>query len=90
MSRLIFSILLLSTISFASLVNSGFIYSDLKILEDLDLDRSFITDPKLQKTYQRIINNNQKRYAKHLNDAHLFVPKIKQILKENDIPPAFL
>ncbi|MBT7117013.1 MAG: LysM peptidoglycan-binding domain-containing protein, partial [Campylobacteraceae bacterium] len=75
---------------FASLVNSGFIYSDLKILEDLDLDRSFITDPKLQKTYQRIINNNQKRYAKHLNDAHLFVPKIKQILKENDIPPAFL
>jgi membrane-bound lytic murein transglycosylase D len=80
----------LSTISFASLVNSGFIYSDLKILEDLDLDRSFITDPKLQKTYQRIINNNQKRYAKHLNDAHLFVPKIKQILKENDIPPAFL
>jgi len=90
LSRLIFSILLLSTISFASLVNSGFIYSDLKILEDLDLDRSFITDPKLQKTYQRIINNNQKRYAKHLNDAHLFVPKIKQILKENDIPPAFL
>lgn len=71
-------------------MNSGFIYNDLKILEDLDLDRSFITDAKLQKTYQRIINSNKNRYTKHLNDAHLFVPKIKQILKENDIPPAFL
>jgi membrane-bound lytic murein transglycosylase D len=90
LSRVLLAILLLSTISFGSLVNSAFVYSDLKILEDLDLDRSFITDSKLQKTYQKIINNNKKRYAKHLNDANLFVPKIKQILKENDIPPAFL
>ncbi len=90
MSRIVFSILLLSTLSFGSLVNSAFVYSDLKILEDLDLDRSFITDSKLQKTYKHIVNQNQTKYAKHLDDAHLFVPTIKQILKENDIPPAFL
>ncbi len=90
MSKIIFNILLLSTLSFGSLVNSAFIYSDLKILEDLDLDKSFITDSKLQQTYKQIVNRNQNKYAKHLDDAHLFVPTIKQILKENDIPPAFL
>ncbi|MBL6969813.1 MAG: LysM peptidoglycan-binding domain-containing protein [Campylobacterales bacterium] len=90
MSKIVFSILLLSTLSFGSLVNSAFVYSDLKILEDLDLDKSFITDSKLQETYKHIVNQNQRKYAKHLDDAHLFVPTIKQILKQNDIPPAFL
>ena len=91
MSRILLSILLFTTFTFGSLVNSGFIYSDLKILEDLDLDRSFITDAKLQKSYRRIIRgNNKNNYAKYLNKAHLFVPKIKQILKDNNIPPAFL
>ena len=90
MYKILLNIIFLSTISFASLINSGFIYNDLRILEDLDLDRSFITDEQLQKTYKQILKSNRKRYAQKLNDAHLFVPKIKQILKENGIPPAFL
>jgi len=88
--RIFFVTILLMTFSFGSLVNSAFIYNDLEILKDLDIDSSFMTDPKLQERYEQIIENNKNRYTEHHNDAYLFVPKIKQILKENDIPPAFL
>ncbi|MDC7243804.1 MAG: transglycosylase SLT domain-containing protein, partial [Sphaerochaetaceae bacterium] len=63
--------------------------NDLKVLQDLDIDSSFITDYKLQKRY-KTIGYSKNRYKEHLNDASLFVPVIKEMLKDNGIPDAFL
>ena len=64
MFRILLFTLLLLTVSFGSLVNSGFVYSDLRILEDLDLDKSFITDEKLQKTLDRKLRKREKQAVK--------------------------
>lgn len=82
--------LLLSSSVFAVLVGNGFIQNDLKILEELDIDSSFMTDYKLQKYYKQFSKNHKNHYTQKLNDASLFVPQIKNILKENEIPSAFL
>ena len=74
----------------ATLIGSNFSQKDLLVLEDLDIDSSFITDYKLQKTYDRYLNKSQDTYMRKFNDASLFVPKVKQILKEQGIPDTFL
>ncbi|MCK5111625.1 MAG: LysM peptidoglycan-binding domain-containing protein [Arcobacteraceae bacterium] len=81
---------LLSIQAHASLVNTAFIQNDLRILDELDIDSNYLTDYKLQKVYKKLLKLNQKDYTKKLNNAHLFVPQIKKILKENNIPSAFL
>ncbi len=83
---LIFSSILLK----ASLINTAFINNDLQILEELDIDTNYITDYKLQKIYKKLLRRNKKDYTKKLNNADLFIPQIKKILKENNIPSAFL
>ena len=74
----------------ATLVSTSFVSSDLKVLEELDISSEYITDYELQKQFQRTLLHTQDRYTEKLNDAHLFVPKIKKVLRENDIPSAFL
>jgi membrane-bound lytic murein transglycosylase D len=64
--------------------------NDLRILEELDIKSTFLTDYELQKEFQRRLQISQDRYTEKLNDAHLFVPQIKKILRENEIPSAFL
>jgi membrane-bound lytic murein transglycosylase D len=74
----------------ATLVSTSFISSDLKVLEELDISSEYITDYDLQRQFQRTLRHTQDRYTKKLNDAYLFVPKIKKVLRENGIPSAFL
>ncbi len=74
----------------SSLVNTAFIHNDLEILDELDIDSNYLTDYKLQKTYKRLLKKSSEDYTKKLNNAYLFVPQIKKILKENNIPSAFL
>jgi len=74
----------------ATLVSTAFVNSDLKILKELDISSEYITDYQLQKEFQSKLKYTKKRYTKKLNDAYLFVPKIKKVLKENNIPSAFL
>ena len=83
-------ICILTTSLFATLVGSGFIQNDLKILNELDIDSSFITDYKLQKYYKQFSKRHEKDYTTKLNKAELFVPQIRHILKTNHIPSAFL
>jgi membrane-bound lytic murein transglycosylase D len=77
-------------LSFAIYIGSGFNPQNLKILEELDIDSSFITDYRLQEYYKKFSKSHKYTFANQLNDASLFIPQIKQILKENDIPSAFL
>ena len=80
----------LVTISNATLVSTSFVHNDLTVLEELDINSEYITDYKLQKEFQRRLKFSKKRYTQKLNNAYLFVPQIKKILKENEIPSAFL
>lgn len=74
----------------ANLVNTAFIQNNVEILNELDIDSDFITDYKLQKDFHKRIKLSKDSYTKELNQAHLFIPKIKKILKENNIPSSLL
>ena len=78
------------TISNATLVSTSFVHNDLNVLEELDISPEYITDYKLQEEFQSQLRFSKKRYAQKLNKAHLFVPQIKKVLRENNIPSAFL
>ena len=80
-----------SVYSYASLIGSNFSQRDLQILEDLDIKSSFITDYKLQEVYEQYQNSrNSKHYVTKLNEASLFVPRLKDVLKEEGIPAVFI
>lgn len=74
----------------ATLVSTAFVNSDLKVLEELDISSEYIADYQLQQEFHKSLKYTQKRYTEKLNNAYLFVPKIKKVLRENNIPSAFL
>lgn len=76
--------------TYAALIGSNFSQRDLQILKELDIDPAYITDYNLLRTYNRILNGTQKRYLRKFNEASLFVPRLKEILKEQGIPDTFL
>ena len=78
------------SVSHATLVSTSFVHNDLTVLEELDISSNYITDYKLQKEFQNRLKYSQKRYTQKLNNAYLFVPQIKKVLRENNIPSAFL
>ena len=90
MYKLLFILLLCFSTIQASLVSTGFLQNDLRILEELDIDSKYITNYYLQDAYKKRLARTKNDYTKKLNNAHLFVPQIKKILKENNIPSAFL
>ncbi len=91
MKRLILNFLIFSVYSYASLVGSNFSQRDIQILEALDIKSSFITDYELQEVYEQFYNQrNSKHYVSKLNEASLFVPKVKDILKQKEIPDVFI
>jgi membrane-bound lytic murein transglycosylase D len=74
----------------ALLVGDGFVQQDIKILEEFDLKSSYFADYKFQEYFQRYKKYHQKSYKKKIQKADLFIPTIKKILKENNMPSAFL
>ena len=86
----VFFIVLACNFLHASLVSTSFVHNDIRILEELDIDSSYITDYQLQKEFQKRLKLTKQRYTEKLNNAHLFIPQIKKVLRENDIPSAFL
>ena len=89
MKKIIF-LILLSCSLMGSLIGNGFIHNDLKVLEELEIDSTFITDYRFQKYYKSFSKRHKNSYTEKLNNAELFIPQIKKILKENEIPSAFL
>lgn len=74
----------------ATLIGSNFDKRDIQILNELDIDPSFITDYQLQQTYNGYLRANKEYYKQKLSDATLFVPKIKDILRNEGIPSSFV
>ena len=85
-------IFLFSSIGYlnATLVSTAFVQNDIRILEELDIKSTYITDYQLQKEFQQRLKVSKKRYTQKLKNAYLFVPQIKKILRESGIPSAFL
>ncbi|RXK02567.1 MULTISPECIES: lytic transglycosylase domain-containing protein [Arcobacteraceae] len=91
MNKVFSLILVFSLYSYASLIGSSYSQRDLQILEELDITPSFISDYKLQRVYSQYQSKyNSSSYVEKLNEASLFVPKIKEILKEEGIPDVFI
>lgn len=91
--KIVFSVLLFLILNksiYASLVDTTFVHNDIRILEELDIKSTYITDYELQKEFQNRLKISKERYTEKLNNAYLFIPQIKKILRENDIPSAFL
>ena len=87
----LFSIIIFLVLSVeAALVGSNFSQRDLEVLKELDIDPTYITDYKLQKTYNRYLSHTQTRYVNKFNKASIFVPKVKEILREQGLPNTFL
>jgi len=82
--------LFLSSALFSSELNQIFEKEDLDLLKDFDIDETYIKDHKLQKSYRHMLKNSKKQYKKSLNNAMLFLPKIKKIIRQNDMPDSFL
>jgi len=83
--------MIFSIYSHASLIGSNFSQRDIQILEDLDIKSSFITDYKLQEVYgQYQSRRDSHKYVENLNEASLFVPRVKDILRQEGIPAVFI
>lgn len=91
MKKLIVLFWIFSVYSFASLIGSNFSQRDLQVLEDLDIKSSFITNYKLQESYDYYRNRrNSYNYVEKLSEASLFVPRVKDVLRQEGIPDVFI
>lgn len=91
MKRIITLFLVFSIYCYASLIGSNFSQRDLQVLEDLDIETSFITDYDLQRVYAQFQNRrNSQNYIETLDDASMYVPRVKDILAQEQIPPVFI
>lgn len=91
MKRFISLLFLFTIYSYASLIGSSYSQNNLQVLEDLDIKPTFMTDYKLQEMYAFYQKSrNSEHYVKKLNEASLFVPKIKDILRQEGIPDVFI
>jgi len=64
---------------------------ELALLESFDIDSSFLYDPLMNKMRtQNSSRYKNKHFFKAMDEAYLFIPAIKNILAEYDVPAEFL
>lgn len=64
---------------------------EIALLESLDVDPSFLYDPIMNDMLNKQITEEEnKKFFQIMEDAHMFIPAIKQILSEYQIPAEFL
>ncbi len=64
---------------------------ELELLNSFDVDADFIYDPVLNKMRNSFKKNYKtKHFFKAMDDAYIFIPSIKSILAQYDIPEEFL
>lgn len=86
-----FSLLFLPILLSANLTYTSNYNKELSLLESFDIDSSFLYDPILNKMKARKISEHKnKHFFKAMDEAYLFIPAIKNILSEYEIPPEFL
>ncbi len=90
MKSIIF-LLLLPLVLFANL-NYAYNYNkEIELLDSFDIDASFLLDPtvnKLRNSNKAIYKN--KHFFRAMDEAFIYIPTIKSILAQHNIPPEFL
>jgi membrane-bound lytic murein transglycosylase D len=89
--RAILLIWLLPSALFGALTFDTNYANEVRILRAFDVPVTFLNDPGLQ----QIIKDKRKQYAhrhffKSLDDAYLFIPMIKEVMADSDVPSEFL
>lgn len=89
--RTILLILFLPSLLFGALTFDTNYDNEARILRSFDLPVSFLNDAELQ----QIIKDKRKLYKhrhffKSLDEAYLFIPMIKEVMADSDIPSEFL
>jgi len=90
--RGIFSLIfLLPTLLFGALTFDINYNREVQIVRAFDLPASYLNDPDLQK----MISDKRKEYKKRhffkkLNEAYLFIPMIREVMADSDVPNEFL
>ena len=91
MRKILFVLLIFSVYLNGSLTGSNFTQRDLQIFEDLDIKPSFVTDYKLQEIYEKLQNKRSlDYYIKKMEDASIFIPRVKEILRQESVPDSFI
>ena len=89
--------LLIILITFSTLVCANLRYEsnynkELEILESLDIEPSFLNDPIMNelRSEKTTISKNNEHFFSAMDKAYTFIPAIKNILNEHNIPQEFL
>ena len=91
MIKILTLIITLNLYSLANLTGSSFNQRDINLLEQLDIDPSFITNYELHKVYEQYqIEKNSKYYLTKFQNATTLMPRVKEILKEEGLPEIFI
>lgn len=65
--------------------------NELKILESFDIEASFLNDPIMNEVKNnRVSITRNQQFFSAMNNAYIFIPAVKSILNENNIPQEFL
>lgn len=83
--------LVFSTFAFATL-NFGTNHAkELKLLRTFDIDPSFLNDIYLNKMKEKNrVKYKNKYFFKTMNDAYIFIPLVKKIISDSDVPSEIL
>lgn len=89
--RYIFLCIILPLFLSANITYLGSQNREVAILDSFDIEASFLYDPIMNdmKNSQRDIYDEE-RFFEAMEEAHLFIPAVKEILAKHGIPPEFL
>jgi len=91
LKRLILSILLVAHPLAAALIYDSNYHKDVSIVESFDIDSTFLNDSVLNEILQKNISRARNRhFFNSMMDAYLFIPTIKNILTQSNVPSEFL
>jgi len=83
---LLFPFLLFANLTYESNHNK-----ELKLLESFDIEPSFINDSIMNKMRNKKSSTQKnKHFFKAMDNAYIFIPAIKNVLNQHDIPQEFL
>ncbi|MEA1918044.1 MAG: transglycosylase SLT domain-containing protein [Campylobacterota bacterium] len=86
-----FAFLSLPILLFATLTFDTNYQKQVTLLQNFDLPSSFLNDQILNDMVDKNVQKYKNRhFFKAMDDAYLFIPNIKQILSDSNIPPEFL
>ncbi len=86
-----FLLLLLPFFLYANLTYSSNHNKELSVLESFDIEASFLYDPVMNDMRTKNSSTSRNKYFFNaMNDAYVFIPTVKNILTQNEIPQEFL